>query len=394
MSVIGETAQIEILMIGRIVVSVGTAVMLVHWGALLSEYGSNASGVMAAGSFVLGCMIYLIFAAVPVGRIARFATTGLLAVCGCSLILAQKKHPPKLSAQPDPPSSKRPEASLFNPFPKRMIKTFACLAVCVLLNEVIRIASTPLVAEKFSSVGVLTQTGGLAVATVALIVLALSKKELNFSAMSRFLLPIMIAGFLSFLVFDREDTSLMFVLLGTGYWCLQLLILIALCKAVDRLHLPAIRTFALFYGAMQVAILAAKPFGRVAIDMLAGMSSGLSLIVSAAVLIVVVLAMLLLRGDDTDMALWVDADDIGVQADRFGSAWLCAIADEFGLSPRETEVFVLLARGRSLPIIKNELSIATGTAQTHIRHIYEKLGIHTRQELFDLIESRLGRRAE
>ena len=36
--------------------------------------------------------------------------------------------------------------------------------------------------------------------------------------------------------------------------------------------------------------------------------------------------------------------------------------------------------------------IANGTAKAHVRHIYQKLDIHTRQELFDLlgVEAREG----
>ena len=45
-------------------------------------------------------------------------------------------------------------------------------------------------------------------------------------------------------------------------------------------------------------------------------------------------------------------------------------------------------RGRTLPYIANELFVTTGTVKTHVRHIYEKLGINTRQELLDLLEAR------
>ena len=56
-------------------------------------------------------------------------------------------------------------------------------------------------------------------------------------------------------------------------------------------------------------------------------------------------------------------------------------------SPREAEVFRLLAKGRSLPYIEEELVISHSTARTHVKHIYEKAGISSRQELHDLIEN-------
>lgn len=63
------------------------------------------------------------------------------------------------------------------------------------------------------------------------------------------------------------------------------------------------------------------------------------------------------------------------------------LASEAGLTPRETEIFALLAEGRSVPVICNRLVISEGTARTHVKHIYQKLGVHTRQELLDLIKS-------
>ena len=64
----------------------------------------------------------------------------------------------------------------------------------------------------------------------------------------------------------------------------------------------------------------------------------------------------------------------------------CAtVAEARRLTPREREVMELLAQGKSLSGVAHELIIAEGTAKAHTRHIYEKLGINTRQELLDLL---------
>lgn len=60
-----------------------------------------------------------------------------------------------------------------------------------------------------------------------------------------------------------------------------------------------------------------------------------------------------------------------------------AVAEARRLTPREREVMELLAQGKSLSGVAHELIIAEGTAKAHTRHIYEKLGINTRQELLD-----------
>lgn len=65
----------------------------------------------------------------------------------------------------------------------------------------------------------------------------------------------------------------------------------------------------------------------------------------------------------------------------------CArIAHEHNLSPREEEVLVLLAKGRSVKHIEKTLVISYHTAKAHANHIYRKLEVHSREELIDLVE--------
>ena len=63
-----------------------------------------------------------------------------------------------------------------------------------------------------------------------------------------------------------------------------------------------------------------------------------------------------------------------------------ALAVERRLSPRETEVMELAARGYSAPAVASTLFITESTVKVHMRHIYEKLGIHGKQELIQLVQ--------
>lgn len=63
-----------------------------------------------------------------------------------------------------------------------------------------------------------------------------------------------------------------------------------------------------------------------------------------------------------------------------------AIAEEYRLTPREREVFAMLARGRNREYIQEKLVVSRNTVKAHVRHVYEKLGIHSHQELIDLVE--------
>jgi DNA-binding CsgD family transcriptional regulator len=61
-----------------------------------------------------------------------------------------------------------------------------------------------------------------------------------------------------------------------------------------------------------------------------------------------------------------------------------AFASRHNLGMREAEVFGLLLRGASASQVARSMTIANGTAKAHIRHIYEKLNVHNREELLQL----------
>lgn len=62
------------------------------------------------------------------------------------------------------------------------------------------------------------------------------------------------------------------------------------------------------------------------------------------------------------------------------------VSKEHNLTPREEEVLQLLARRESPSQIEKNLYVAHGTLKAHISHIYRKLGVHSREELFEMLE--------
>lgn len=63
------------------------------------------------------------------------------------------------------------------------------------------------------------------------------------------------------------------------------------------------------------------------------------------------------------------------------------LASEYGLTPREKETLVLLARGMTYQQASTALDISLNTFRSHARGAYSKLGVHSRGELISLIES-------
>lgn len=86
----------------------------------------------------------------------------------------------------------------------------------------------------------------------------------------------------------------------------------------------------------------------------------------------------------------------GLRAVYDGETWLSSIAAENlvritstseggdwenGLSSREIEVLVLVAKGYSNDRIATQLSITEGTVKNHVSRLYMKLGLHSRAEV-------------
>ena len=66
------------------------------------------------------------------------------------------------------------------------------------------------------------------------------------------------------------------------------------------------------------------------------------------------------------------------------------LGERHGLTERETEIFAMLARGRNGSFVQSRYVISRNTVKTHVKHIYRKLGVHSQQELIDLVEAAAG----
>lgn len=80
----------------------------------------------------------------------------------------------------------------------------------------------------------------------------------------------------------------------------------------------------------------------------------------------------------------------GEEAEVDAGTWIDMRLEGFGLTSRETEVARLFARGRTQRWIADFLCISENTVGTHLRRIYQKVGVHNRQELLDVLSGQAG----
>ena len=61
------------------------------------------------------------------------------------------------------------------------------------------------------------------------------------------------------------------------------------------------------------------------------------------------------------------------------------LAHQAGLTAREEDILLLVAQGMTLGQISRELYIGSNTVKTHMKHLYQKLDVHSRDEVFALL---------
>lgn len=220
-------------------------------------------------------------------------------------------------------------------------------------------------------------------------------RRVSLSFLYRWMCPMLVVGFCSLVVFGaREGGYVAYVVSLASRFAFCLITQMFFARFAASGRATAVQSFGLGWICVHVGDF----LGVLAINALEpGLMAGTILVdhVAAVCVSVLVIATMFVLNDERSFELAEapsrDNDDrvpavvANVQADSLDR--IALLASRYELTPRETEVFELLARGRSVPYIRDALVISKETAATHTKHVYAKLGIHSRQELIDLAHS-------
>lgn len=194
------------------------------------------------------------------------------------------------------------------------------------------------------------------------------------------------------------------VLALAGYGTFNVLVWMLLAEISSNYRLSSTEVFGIGWGMVTLGVLLGSIAGNI-VDRFAPFTPQfLSLIALIATMAVLLSFLFVFRESDLialteepeseaesaeDRALASSSDVPPAASDnprpRFQDRCL-EVAAAFELSPKETEVMILFAKGRSAARIQEELFISKGTVSTHLRHIYQKMDVHSKQEMLDVIE--------
>lgn len=106
-------------------------------------------------------------------------------------------------------------------------------------------------------------------------------------------------------------------------------------------------------------------------------------ILAVLTLLGAVVTSVMIRGRDKEDLL---SKKVSASVTSSNECTLADFKDQYGLTKKELEVATMYSQGRSVPVISKELYVSGSTVKTHIKNIYAKLGIHSKQELIDVIQ--------
>jgi DNA-binding CsgD family transcriptional regulator len=231
---------------------------------------------------------------------------------------------------------------------------------------------------------------------VPLVIIVLLRKK-SFGLVLRLTLPLTAAGFLLLPILGISESWIGAVVVSIGFTFFDIITWIALAEIAHRGGSSPIRVF----GFGRAANAGGIALGWAASYALLGIGPGAASTVLAFSLAMVFLLILtttvILKEEDfpaeeaeASSPLDRPDDQPAPGAHPHAGRWrrCCArISREHGLSPREEEVMVLLAKGHTMKHIEETLFVSYATAKSHANHIYKKLGVHSREELINVVET-------
>ncbi|WP_232050874.1 LuxR C-terminal-related transcriptional regulator [Arabiibacter massiliensis] len=240
----------------------------------------------------------------------------------------------------------------------------------------------------------------IVVGVAFLLIVARLRDRFNATLTYRLSLPLMVAGFVAIALFFDTHAAVSLLLINVGYEFFDILTWVLFVDVARRRGEHALHIFGLGVAFMFAGMALGNLAGGVIDSLVASGDVQITVVAMLATLCLVVVAFMVLpegvvaqlsdsvrtgrKEREAEARLDEPASEAGVG--RLERHCAC-VAEDYGLTPRESEVIVLLAYGRTLSIIARDLQIAKGTARTHIENIYRKLDVHKQQELIDLVES-------
>lgn len=366
------------------VASAGYVMLLLSWGRYYAALDERDIENFAAGSILVCAVTYstgILLSLVNIFLVQLlWAALPILSFLLLSLAQRSDGKPPTASV---PLSADKPFAGF--------VRAHLRLAIAILAISFTIAFSTSLFSLAFPGIsslsGATANVSGLFFSGFLVIYAKVHVRRIALGSFYRFMMPLLVSGLFLVSVPTAIGNFTGFSLVFATRWVLTFFIWVYLSETeTARTHPLAV--FAIGELVFEMGQLLGFVAGSIAVESIS--SLGIPLVYTAFAAATLFIAITSGCSGNLDGPLGTDntaaGESTSADLDAALDKRIQAIADSSSLTPRETEVLRYLARGYSLPYIRNKLFIAQSTIETHAKHIYKKLGIHAREELLALIQ--------
>ncbi len=368
----------------------GGAVLFLLWAEAYVQLGATrcllfgALSCLAAGAVALVCS--------SMDYTASCAAVALLpALSGCMAAVSLSRLPGErvwrtaaCDAPAAPGSSQGQHAPVSYPVPWKLVVLMA------LAGFASGFAGSLLV--DIDGVGAVHRVMATALFGAALLVAFVVRAgEVDVRCLAWVTLPVAVVSFALIPLASQQAGLLVSFLVKFSYVAFALFVLLMLANVCHRCDIPSARVFAAGRAASEAAMFAGILLRRWMRAQGVLDVSEMLWLVALIGLVAVVGCVLIWHSERSVTSDWgvcgIDAaSGLVVRTPREQLLERVeALSAERGLTPREREILALIAQGEEAPAIEGELFLSHNTLKTHLRHIYAKLGVHTRAEALELL---------
>ncbi len=371
---------------------VTSGLFLMYFGVVLSLLSTRQTVAVTAIGFALSSLLFFVFLFLqPLAATLFCASMPLIAGFILSYGIKTLSLPAKSELDPLPAQELPGDPAERNELKSLTISFTACTLLVGLVNEASRTIYVQ--AGSFAALDAtsyaITQGGVALVVTVGAIALALALvtsrgikgPEWCYRICIIFLV-ISVLLLATIFVYPEIPVYLAYAVNVASFQCFSMMMWVLICGLCHRYAQTCIRTFAFIRAGWAIGPCLGILLGR------ALSSNGLDIQEILPMMIGLVVVLLIVSGFIFTEKELVRALNILPIERRHRFQDKCqAVIERYGLSEREGEIMTLFAKGRNLAHIQEELNVSKSTVSTHRQHIYQKLDVHSAQEMIDLIQS-------
>jgi DNA-binding CsgD family transcriptional regulator len=377
-----------------VLVGASSATMFYGWAALFAELDESRRMGTLIAALLLSGTIGAVVGLLPAGWLIRAAVVllavGLLLGFCRALGRARGSHESSLLVRPSHASH------------------FRWLIVAIVLYAFVfgESAGGTAYMANVSFMTSFARGTNLSVAVVAVLLfagLALHGRPPRLSTVGRLLTPVLAILFLSHILLNGNGNDWL-PRLTAGFWqFVQIFVFLVLIDVAHSGLASLSLVFPIGWAAVSLGYACGAFAGQMAGCLFGNDVEWVTNITVSLVIVAVVASSILGAAQfpqvDPEAPVLVPGDEAtgaapaAAAVDLVGAA--CAdLVGRYALSGREAEVLELLAHGNTRASIAEKLCISENTVRVHVKNIYAKLHIHSKQQLIDLVDKRVAQQRD